>query len=230
MSGATVVTPPEILATHLLEVIKSNFSRLLTLKALRRLLSELTQLSDPVRSEANRKLLDELIPDKVPMDTLHAVLRLLVDERVSIRNLPLILEAIAEARLTVTQPEGICELVRQRLGFQLVAELKRPDGTIPLVQLAPEWEDTFASHQIDAGQGAIDVALPPDQFNRLSTNLGDRLGEMSSQGIAAALVTPVRRRRYLRTVMQANGLSMPVLSFEEIGLEAKPALVGVIPA
>ncbi|MGV6804948.1 MAG: flagellar biosynthesis protein FlhA [Ruegeria sp.] len=230
MSGATIVTPPEILATHLLEIIKSNFGRLLTLKSLRRLLTELTQLSDPARSAANRKLLDELIPDKVPMDTLHAVLRLLVDERVSIRNLPLILEAIAEARLTVTQPEGICELVRQRLGFQLVADLKRPDGTIPLVQLSPEWEETFAAHQIESGHGALDIALPPDQFNRLSGQLAERLGEVSSRGINAALVTPVRRRRFLRTVMQANGLATPVFSFEEIGLEAKPALVGVVAA
>ena len=230
MSGATIVTPPEILATHLLEVIKCNFGRLLTLKALRRLLSELTRLSDSARSEANRKLIDELIPDKVPMDTLHAVLRLLVDERVSVRNLPLILEAIAEARLTVTQPEAICELVRQRLGFQLVADLKRPDGTIPLLQLAPEWEDAFSTHQIDTGAGGIDVALPPEEFNRLAGNLGERLNEISSRGITAALVTPVRRRRFLRTVMQAHGLSAPVLSFEEIGLEAKPALVGVVSA
>ncbi|MGR3806008.1 flagellar biosynthesis protein FlhA [Marinibacterium profundimaris] len=230
MSGATIVTPPEILATHLLEVIKSNFSRLLTLKALRRLLTELTRLSDPARSEANRKLIDELIPDKVPMDTLHAVLRLLVDEQVSIRNLPLILESISEARLTVTQPEGICELVRQRLGFQLVADLKRPDGTIPLLQLAPEWEEAFAAHQVDTGSGGIDIALPPEQFNRLAGNLGERLNEISSRGITAALVTPVRRRRFLRTVMQAHGLSAPVLSFEEIGLEAKPSLVGVVAA
>ena len=230
MSGATIVAPPEILATHLLEVIKSNFGRLLTLKALRRLLTELTRLSDPARSEANRKLIDELIPDKVPMDTLHAVLRLLVEEQVSIRNLPLILESVAEARLTVTQPEGICELVRQRLGFQLVAALKRPDGTIPLLQLAPEWEDAFAAHQVDTGAGGIDVALPPEQFNRLAGNLGERLNEISSRGITAALVTPMRRRRFLRTVMLAHGLSAPVLSFEEIGLEAKPALVGVVAA
>ncbi|MAC81093.1 MAG: flagellar biosynthesis protein FlhA [Rhodobacteraceae bacterium] len=230
MSGATIVTPPEILATHLLEVIKTNFGRLLTLKALRRILTEMTRLSDAGRSEANRKLIDELVPDKVPMDTLHAVLRLLVDEQVSIRNMPLILESIAEARLTVTQPEGICELVRQRLGFQLVAELRRSDGTIPLVQLAPEWEDTFSAHQVDTGAGGVDIALPPEQFSRLAGNLGARLNDVSARGITAALVTPVRRRRFLRTVMQAHGLHAPVLSFEEIGLEARPALVGVVAA
>jgi len=229
MSGATIVSPPEILATHLLEIIKQNFSRLLTLKSLRRLLSEMTRLSDPVRGEANRKLLDELIPDKVPIDTLHAVLRLLLEERVSIRNMALILESVAEARLTTTQPEGICELVRQRLGFQLVAEMKREDGSIPLIQLAPEWEDTFATYQIDAPSAGLDVALPPNLFNKLADGVVDSVAQSADHGLFPALVTSTRRRRLLRTIMHARGIANPVLSFEEIGLEARPALVGTVP-
>lgn len=228
LAGATIVTPPEILATHLLEVIKQNFPRLLTLRSLQRLLSEMTCLSDPARAEANRKLLEDLIPDKVPVDTLHAVLRLLLEERVSIRNLPLILEAVAEARLTVTRPEGICEHVRQRLGFQLVADLKRDDGSIPLIQLAPEWEETFATYQLDAGQGGLDIALPPDIFNRLADRICERLNRSAEQGLGAALVTSTRRRRFLRTILRARGLPNPVLSFEEIGLEARPSLVATV--
>ncbi len=230
MSGATIVAPPEILATHLLEIIKQNFARLLTLKSLRRLLSEMTRLSDPVRAEANRKLLDELIPDKVPIDTLHAVLRLLLDERVSIRNMALILESIAEARLTTTQPEAICELVRQKLGFQLVSEMKREDGSIPLIQLAPEWEEAFATYQIEAPHAGLDVALPPDLFNRLGDKVVGSVAQSSDNGLYPALVTSTRRRRLLRTIMHARGISNPVLSFEEIGLEARPALVGTVPA
>lgn len=230
LSGATIVTAPEILATHLLEVIKQNFPRLLTLKALRRLLNEMTELSDEFRAEANRKLLDELVPDKVPMDTLHAVLRLLLEERVSIRNMPLILETIAEARQHISQPEMICEHVRQRLGFQLVGEMKREDGTIPLIQLAPEWEETFSTYQIDAHGGAVDIALPPDKFNQLAEGLTDRLNTTTEQGVFAAVVTSTRRRRYLRTILKSRGIMNPVLSFEEIGLEARPALVGMVPA
>ena len=230
LSGVTIVTPTEVLATHLLEVVKRNFPRLLTLKALRRFLDEMVNLSDPARAEGNRKLLDELVPDKVPVDLLHAVLRLLLDEQVSIRNLPLILEAIAEARTVHTQPDAICEHVRQRLGFQLVAEIKRPDGTIPLIQLAPEWEDTFTTYQVDGDRGSLDVALPPDLFNRLTSALADKLTAASEQGIFPAVVTSTRRRRFLRTVMRAKAMANPVLSFEEIGLEARPSLVGVIAA
>jgi flagellar biosynthesis protein FlhA len=229
LAGVTIVTPPEILATHLLETIKANFSRLLTLKSLRRTLTEMTNISDPARAEANRKLLDELIPDKVPIDVLHAVLRLLLEEQVSIRNLPLILEATAEARGQNAQAEAICEHVRQRLGFQLVAELRRQDGTLPLVQLAPEWEDTFTTYQVESERGT-DIALPPDLFNQLAERALEKLGDANQNGIYAALVTNTRRRRFLRTVMRAKGISNPVLSFEEIGLDARPSLIGVIAA
>jgi flagellar biosynthesis protein FlhA len=229
LAGLTVVTPTEVLATHMLEVLKSNLGRLLTLRGLRRLLDEFVNLSDPARAEANRRLLDELVPEKVPHDLLLAVLRLLLEERVSIRNLPLILEAIAEGRGLGT-PEGVCEHVRHRLGFQLVAELKREDGTIPLIQLAPEWERTFATHQIDGDRGSRDVALPPEQFGRLAAGLADRLNRAAEAGVSPAIVTSTLRRRFLRTVIAAKGLSAPVLSYDEIGVEARPALIGQVPA
>lgn len=229
LSGLTVVSPTEVLATHLLEVLKANLSRLLSLRGLRRLLDEFVRLSDPVRAEANRRLLDELLPEKVPVDLLHAVLRLLLEERVSIRNLPLILEAVAEAR-HLGAPEAICEHVRQRLGFQILAELKRPDGSVPLIQLAPEWEKTFATYQIDSERGLRDVALPPELFSKLANGLTDRLNRAAETGVYPALVTSVTRRRFLRTVAQAKGLQLPVLSYEEIGTEARPALLGQVPA
>ncbi|WP_425459515.1 flagellar biosynthesis protein FlhA [Histidinibacterium lentulum] len=230
IQGLTVVNPPEILATHLLETIKSNFPRLMTHKSLRRLLDELTNLSDRQRAEANRRMLDELIPDKVPVDVLLAVLRLLLEERVSIRNLPLIVEAIAEGRQLHATVEGIAEHVRQRLGFQLVAEYRRADGTIPLVQLAPEWEETFAAHQLGGDRGGGDVALPPEAFNRLAAAIAETCSRAGEAGGFPAVVTSLRRRRFIRTVLAAKGIPNPVLSFEEIGLDARPALVGLVPA
>lgn len=229
IAGITLVSPAEVLATHLLEIVKRNFPRLLTLKSLRRLLAEMVNISSPARAEANRKLLDELIPDKVPIDVLHAVLRLLLAEQVSIRNLPLILEATAEARGRNAQPEAICELVRQRLGFQLVAEVRRIDGTLPLVQLAPEWEERFNTYQVDADRG-LDIALPPDLFNQLADGVSQKLNDANQNGIYPAVVTNTQRRRFLHTVMRAKGITSPVLSFEEIGLDARPSLVGVVPA
>ncbi len=227
--GCTPINPAEVLATHMLEVLKKNLARLLGLKSLRRLLDELTSLSDQSRAEANRRLLDELIPDKVPMDLLLSVLRLLLEERVSIRNLPMILEAIAEIRPGGASPEAICEYVRQRLGFQLVAEHRRPDGTLPLIQLAPEWEDTFRRYQSDPDQGG-DVALPPEEFNRLAGAVAEKIAQAGETGTSPVIVTSTRRRRFLRSVLSAKGILNAVLSYEELGTEARPALVGLVPA
>ena len=230
LSGTTLVSPTEVLATHLLEIIKKNLSRLLSMKTMRRLLDEMVNLTDQARAEANRKLLDEMIPDRVPSDMLHHICRLLLAEQVSIRNLPLILEATAEGRQIHTSPEAICEHVRQRLGFQLVANLQRPDGSLPLIQLAPEWEDTFSTYQIDSDRGRVDVALPPEIFNTLTASVSKQVSKAGEQGLFPAIVTSTVRRRFLRTVLSAKNISNPVLSFEEIGLEAKPSLVGVVAA
>ncbi len=230
LGGTTIVSPTEVLATHLLEIVKRNFPRLLSLKALRRILDEFTNLSDTTRAEANRRILEELIPEKVPVDLLLSVLRLLLEEQVSIRNLPLILESIAEARSVYNTPDAICEHVRQRLGFQLVAEIKRPDGTIPLVQLAPEWEQAFGMYQIEGDRGQVDVALPPEEFNKLANGVAERIARAGETGIYPAVVTSRLRRRFLRTVLSAKGIQNPVLSFEEIGTEAKPSLVGFVAA
>ena len=229
LSGATVVGPSEVLATHLLEVIRRNLPRLLTLRALRRLLDELGKVSDSGRAEANRRLFDELIPDKVPVDLLLAVLRLLLEEKVSIRNLALILESIAEAR-GLGSPEAVCEHVRRRLGFQIVAEHRRPDGSLPIVQLAPEWESIFAAHQGDEGRGAGDVILPPELFNRLAGSIAEKLARAGEKGAFPAILTSSRRRRFLRAAMAARGVGAPVLSYEELGHDVRPAVMGLVPA
>ncbi|MBD3624108.1 MAG: flagellar biosynthesis protein FlhA [Rhodobacteraceae bacterium] len=227
LAGFSVVTPTEVIATHLLEVLKQNFARLFTRRTLRRLLDEFVNPSDPTRAAANRRIIDEYIPDKVPVDQLQAVLRLLLAEQVSIRNLPVILEAIGEMNQATAQPEALCEHVRRRLGFQITAGLQEADGALPLVQLGPAWEELFTQHQIEGPGGAVDVALPPGEFNRLAESVAGRLGDAARGGRFPAVVTSGRRRRFVQTVLNAKGIRAPVLSFEEIGTDRKPAMVGV---
>ncbi|PZQ52367.1 MAG: flagellar biosynthesis protein FlhA [Rhodovulum sulfidophilum] len=225
--GLSVVTPTEVVATHLLEIAKQNFGRLFTRRALRRLIEEFTTLSDTRRAEANRKMLDEFVPDRFPIDTLQSVLRLLLEERVSVRNLPLIFEAIAEANGPQANAAVLTEHVRHRLGFQLVAELREPDGALPLIQLAPAWEELFQKYQLPEGSGIVDVALPPAEFNRLANSVAEKIAAAGAQGRYPAVVTSTKRRRFLRTVLSSKGIRNPVLSFEEIGASARPAVLGL---
>ncbi len=227
LQGLSVVTPTEVIATHLLEVLKQNFGRLFNRRTLRKLLDEFVAVSEPSRAAANRRILDEFVPDKVSIDLLQSVLRLLLEEQVSIRNLPLILESIAEASGALTGIEAITEYVRQRLGFQLIADMQEPDGALPLVQLSPEWEALFQKHQLEGEKGGTDVALPPHEFNRLAGAVAEQVGKAGEKGRYPAVITSARRRRFLHTVLSAKGIRNPVFSFEEVGANAQPALVGM---
>ena len=73
------------------------------------------------------------------------------------------------------------------------------------------------------------MALPPDLFNRLAQVVAERFASAAEAGTYPALVTSTRRRRFLRAVLSAKGIQTPVLSFDEIGAEARPALVGLVP-
>ncbi|MEM7239250.1 MAG: flagellar biosynthesis protein FlhA, partial [Pseudomonadota bacterium] len=206
LAGLSVIAPIEVVATHLLETIKDNFARLFSRRALRKLLDEFVAVSDTARAAANRRLLDEFIPDKVPIDLLQGVLRELLRECVSVRNLPLILEAIGEAKLVSAVPDIIAEHVRQRLGFQIVADATEADGTLPMIQLGPDWEAVFSEHQTDGESGASDIALPPSEFNRLAGSVAEKVAEASGSGRHPVIATSSRRRRFLRTVLSAKGI------------------------
>ncbi|HUS52530.1 MAG TPA: flagellar biosynthesis protein FlhA [Thermohalobaculum sp.] len=223
--GLPAIAPGEVIATHLLETVKANFGRLFTRRALRSLLQEFTRPSDPARADANRKLLDEFVPEKVPHDLLQTVLRLLLEERVSVRNLPLVLEATAEGRAAGLPPEQIVEHVRRRIAFHIVAKLCDKQGKLPLVQLAPRWEVLFAEHE-HTDDGRVDIVLPPDEFSRLARAVSESLGTAARQGVYPAIATSARRRRFVRHVLEAKGIQNPVLSFEEIGSHTTLALVG----
>jgi len=171
--GLAVVAPTEVVATHLLEVIKQNFGKIFSRRAL-----------------------------------------------------PLILEASAEANGAVKNTEAITEYVRKRLGFQLVSDLQEPDGALPLIQLKPSWEELFCEYQINSEAGVADVALPPEEFNRLAGSVAERLSNAAKDGRFPALITSSKRRRFLQTVLRAKGIRNPVLSFDEIGPETNPALLG----
>ncbi|MFQ5438082.1 MAG: flagellar biosynthesis protein FlhA [Paracoccaceae bacterium] len=227
LEGLTVVSPAEVLATHLLEIIKRNFERLLTFRGLRRILDEFVNLSDGDRATANRQMLDDLIPEKVPFELLLSVLRLLLAEQVSIRNLPLILGAISEARPRYASAEEICEFVRHRLGFQIVSQVKREDGTLPLIQLDPAWEALFQEYVLDPDAGLPEIALPPEEFSRLASSVAEKVSAAGENGTFPAIATSTRRRRFVQTVLSAKGITNPVFSFDEIGTSARPSLVGM---
>ncbi len=114
------------------------------------------------------------------------------------------------------------------LAVGCIAEIIDPVNESALLQLAPEWEEAFRAHQVEGERGALDVALPPEKFNRFSANVAEKLARAGEKGVFPAVVTSARRRRFVKTALAAKGILAPVLSYEEIGAEARPAIVGLV--
>lgn len=223
IAGASVVTPMEVLSTHLMETVKAQMPALLTLGSMQRLMQELRSLSDDTRAQAYQRVFDSLIPDKVAPEQLLSVLRILLEDRVSIRNLPLIVEAIHESR--APDPETMAEFVRRRLRGQITEQLSDPDGRLDVMQLHPGWEAEF--HRAESEPGRAQGALTPPLMQKLTESLRLAAGTLSP-GMLPALVVPDHRRRLVRAVVAGAGLGWPVLGIDEVDPQAKVRLVGTV--
>ncbi|ADM09649.1 flagellar biosynthesis protein FlhA [Parvularcula bermudensis HTCC2503] len=226
--GITVIEPVEILATHLLESVQNNFERLMSRRALREALDALTNLSDPVRAESNKKLLDEFLPEKVTYDTLQWVMRGLLAEKISVRNVPLLLEAIVEHQPRCPNIDDLIEAVRRQLAFQFIEEYKSPDGTLPVVQLGQTWDKLLADRLRPDPDNGGTGALSADEYKRLGDDVQEALNKAAMAGAYAAIAVTGRRRRFVRDVVSARAIKNPVIAFEEIGSGARPAILAVI--
>lgn len=227
-AGIPVVEPIEVLATHMLETIQANFSLVFTRMVMVETLDALTEVSESDRAAANQRFLDEYIPGKVAPEMLLSVLRSLLEERVSIRNIFLIIETIAEVKPTTPDLPRIVELVRQRLAFQIVDRLQDEEGRLPIVQLSTEWEQKFSEYEVSNDNGGSDIALPPELFGELTSSVQTKLNEVAKKGVVAAVATSSRRRRFLQTVLASSGIRNAVLAYEEIGARTKPYIIGVV--
>lgn len=225
--GATVVTPMEVLSTHLMEVVKGNLPALLTLSAMQRQIEELKAISDPARAERYRRYFESMVPEKVSPETLLAVLRGLLEERVSIRNLPLIVDAIAEFR-SVDSADALYELVRKRLRGQISQQYATDAGVISAVQLHPAWEAEFVRADSETGRsggGAVTPAL-----SRRLLDCARKALTLSDPALRPVIVAPDHRRRVIRAVLGSNGISVPVLGFEEVDPSVELNFVATIEA
>ena len=223
IAGASVVTTMEVLSTHLMETVKSQLPALLTLTSLQRLMQELRGLSDETRAQAYQRVFDNMIPDKVTPEHLLSVLRLLLEDRISIRNLPLIVEAIHESR--GPDPEAAADFVRRRMRGQITEQLADPDGRLDVVQLHAGWEAEFTRAEGDSGRGGS--ALTPPLMMRMTEQLRLAAATLPPEG-QPVLVVPDHRRRMVRAMVAAAGLSWPVLGLEEVDPQARVRLVATV--
>ncbi len=207
LRGLTVVDAATVLTTHLTEIIRAEAPELLSYAETKKLLDAL--------GERGRQLISDIIPSVVSVSTVQRVLQSLIAERISIRDLPAILEAIAEAAPGGASVSQIAEHVRARLARQICGAIKAPDGAAPIVTLSQDWERAFAENII--GQGAErQLAMAPSKIQDFVAAALRKLEDAAASGYAAALVTSAAARPFVRSVIERVRPQTMVLSQAEI--------------
>lgn len=205
--GYTVVDHATIMATHLGEVLRNNAHRLLGRQEVQHLLDVLARTSP--------KLVDDVIPNMLSLGDIARVLRNLVREGVSIRDLRAILEALAELSQQVKDPEQLTEMVRERLALQITARFKGNDGTVAALTLDPRIEQMLRTslQEIASGTGG---ALDPDVLRSITTRAEASLATFGARASSPLVVTAPDLRRYVRAIVERKVPQLAVASFREI--------------
>lgn len=219
LRGYTVVDPATVIATHLTEVIKNNMSELLSFVEVQKLLKDLPK--------AHQDLLKEIVPAQIATTGIQRILQLLLAERVSIRDLGTILEAIAEVSGAMRDPRMIVEHIRTRLGRQICAQHIGPTGQLALVTLSPAWEDAFASALVGDGE-VKHLAMQPSRLHDFVIALRDKFEEAARLGELPVLVTSNAVRPYVRMIVERFRPQTAVIAQGEIHPSAKLRTVGSI--
>ncbi|MGN6150056.1 MAG: flagellar biosynthesis protein FlhA [Rhizomicrobium sp.] len=217
--GFTVVDPATVLTTHLTEVLKSHMSELLSYAETKKLLDELPP--------EHKKLVDELMPSQISVTSVQRVLQTLLGERVSIRDLPAILEGIAEVVGHTKNSLYIIEHVRARLARQLCHANTAPGGYLPLVALSPAWEQAFAESIIGQGEDK-QLAMAPSQLQQFIQAVRLRFDEAGQSGDIPVLLTSPMVRPFVRSIVERFRPQTVVMSQNEIHASVRLRTLGQV--
>ena len=217
--GYTVVEVATVITTHLTEVIKDNMAELLSYAETQKLLDEL--------DKEHQKLIGEMVPNQISLGGVQRVLQNLLAERVSIRDLPTILEGISEACGQSRNVAMITEHVRSRLARQISHMSTNEQGYIPLVTLSPEWEQTFAESVVGTGEDR-QLSLPPSRLQEFIAGLRNTFERQAMMGETPVLLTSPAVRPFVRSIVERFRPMTVVMSQNEVHPKAQIKTVGQI--
>ncbi len=216
--GYVVVDATTMIATHLMETLRENAAELLGRQ-------DVQDMVDIVK-KTHPALVIELIPTRLAIGTLHRVLQRLLRERVPIRDLVTILEAVGDAIDQIKDPEQLVEHARRALGPVIARQWTGPDNVISGITLGPRLEASlmalFSPRNGMTGAGALTA-------DSLAALLGD-LQAMSASGPSGApvpLIVPPGLRVGVRRLVEPVMPALPVLSLAELPVSANLRSTGV---
>ena len=215
--GYTIVEPAAVMVTHLTEILRENMADLLSYAEVEKLIDKL--------SKEHKKLVEDIAPAQISRAGIQRVLQTLIKERISIRDLPTILEGIAEASATTQNLDAIVEHVRTRLSRQICHSNRAPDGNLPVMALSPHWEQAFMEALVGDGERK-QLALAPSKLHDFVAAVRNSFETASAQGQVPVLLTSPLIRPYVRSLVERFRPQTVVMSQNEIHPSARLQTLG----
>ncbi len=210
--GYTIVDPPSVLATHLTEILQARARELLGRQEVSNLIENVKKTSPVV--------VDELIPNLLALGDIQKVLRNLLKERVSIRNLETILEVLADYGRRTKDVVVLTEYVRQALAHTICQEYMDEKGQIVAVTLDPRLEQKILE-SLRESEGTTYVTMDPITVRQIVSATTAESKRMVNEGRQAIVVCSPRVRPYFKQLVESSLPGLVVLSYAEIVQEAK---------
>jgi flagellar biosynthesis protein FlhA len=217
-AGATVVDRSAVVVTHLAEVARTHAADLLTRQQVQELVESL-RMDEPL-------LADEVGTETLPMSLLHDVLRELLRERVPIRDLVRLVEAVATRARETRSLDQLVSAARVAVGSAIVSRIS-PRGNLGAITIAPQLEGELHERVRDV-DGQLQLVFDPERLAPLLAEAA-QLSQASS-GIPTAVVCGQLLRRPLRRSLMAAGLDIPVLAYPELPAHLNLTVIGALGA
>ncbi len=219
MLGYTIVDPSSVIATHLTEIIRNNAHELLGRQ-------ETQELIDVVK-EKSPVVVEELIPNILSLGEVQKVLQNLLRERISIRNLVVILETLADYAPITKDIDVLTEYVRSALARQICKQYQLPDGTLPVITLNPSLEDTIVN-SLQKTETITYPVIPPETVQKIVENSKNLVEKAISMNYQPIILCSPRVRIYFRRLVERFFQNIVVLSHSEVLPEVKIKVIGML--
>lgn len=217
--GYTVVDPPSVVSTHLTEVIRANAADLLGRQ-------ETKQLIDHVQ-ESYPILIEELTPTPLSVGEIQKVLSKLLVEQVSIRNLPIIFEALADYAKYTSDVDLLVEYVRPALARQLTTQYADENGALKVLTLSGRVEKAIADSIQQTEQGNY-LSLDPTVSQEILESLSSEIERVALMNQSPVVLSTPAIRMYVRQITERYFPQIPVLSYNELEPTVEVQSIGVV--
>jgi flagellar biosynthesis protein FlhA len=218
-AGWTVVDLASVMATHLTEVIRSHADELISRQDIQKLIDGVAQTND--------KVVEELVPNLLTLGQIQKVLQNLLKERVSIRDMPSILEVLADHAPITRDTDLLTEFVRQRLARGIIRSYVIPSGELPLMTIGQDIEETLSRSINETERGAY-LALDPDTGQRILTAVNNAVTQLTSQNFQPVVLCSPMIRRHLRKLTERFINNLVVISHSELTNNIRLKIIGEV--